>query len=131
MNHIMTLCSMYTVKSVVKFNYEFRHWIKYYKFPWLVDNRLLVDMLLVLRKVNPLGLKGAKVVPKNVCCDFNKGTCTRKQCKFDHACTSCGGTTQKKLPQETLTPIYWIIHLHLPLPSLWGTILRKRWLWVA
>ena len=54
------------------------------------DNGHLIGKTAV--NVAPHGSTGQMVQPRLVCWEYNaKGVCTKKQCRFKHECTVCGG----------------------------------------
>ena len=79
--------SAYTFDSVIAFDQAFRKWRRFHHLPWSSDNSVLRDLICRLKSHE----RSAVSVP--ICRNWNKGTCSRRDCKYRHICSACGSAS--------------------------------------
>jgi len=85
--------SAYTFDSVILFDQAFRKWRRFHRLPWSSDNSVLRDLICRVKsheKASP----SAGSVP--ICRNWNKGTCSRRDCKYRHVCSACSSPSHGK-----------------------------------
>jgi hypothetical protein len=82
--------SAYTFDSVISFDQAFRKWRRFHRLPWSSDNSVLRDLICRL-KSHERSSPSVGSVP--ICRNWNKGTCSRRECKYRHVCSACGSAS--------------------------------------